>query len=166
MDDARTELMDIVDENDNVIGCDTRENIHKNNQIYRSVDILIMNSEHKIIVQQRPMYKTGGGLWEISAGGHIKSKEEPLVAAHRELLEELGIDTDLEYVDKRRNPNNGGKEYIYLFVGKSDSTPNIDKEDVEEIRYVDMNELDEILKLNSHVTHLSLWRDEITKLSI
>ena len=53
----------------------------------------LIDAQSRIFVQQRPMNKTMGGLWEFP-GGKVEPGETPEHALIRELNEELGIETE------------------------------------------------------------------------
>lgn len=59
------------------------------------VHICIFNSKGELLIQQRHSSKGYlPNVWDISVGGGVKSGESACEAAHREVLEELGIDID------------------------------------------------------------------------
>ncbi|HWJ69385.1 MAG TPA: (deoxy)nucleoside triphosphate pyrophosphohydrolase [Sphingobium sp.] len=53
----------------------------------------LIDAQSRIFVQQRPLDKTMGGLWEFP-GGKLEPGETPEDALIRELREELGIETE------------------------------------------------------------------------
>ena len=86
------ELLDVVDENDRVIGVKTRSEIHALGLMHRAVHILVFNSIGELFIQKRSMSKDNNpGLWDSSAAGHVDSGEDYYDCAVRELDEELGI---------------------------------------------------------------------------
>lgn len=87
-----TERLDIVDAHDDLLGSDTRENVHKKNLLHRAVFVMVFNPEGKLFVQKRSYDKdVYEGLLEGSVSGHVLSGEDYRKAALRELREELGI---------------------------------------------------------------------------
>ena len=57
------------------------------------VAVALVDSDGRVLVQQRPADKDMAGLWEFP-GGKIDRGETPELALVRELKEELGIDTE------------------------------------------------------------------------
>ena len=53
----------------------------------------LIDSDGRLLVQQRPQGKPMGGLWEFP-GGKVEADELPEHALIRELREELGIDVE------------------------------------------------------------------------
>ena len=56
------------------------------------VAVALIDSDRRVLVQQRPAGKPMAGLWEFP-GGKVEAGETPEAALIRELREELGIDT-------------------------------------------------------------------------
>lgn len=65
------------------------------------VAAVIIDENGKILITQRNLKKSQGGLWEFS-GGKIEPNETREDAIVRELREELNIDTKVEgYIDEK-----------------------------------------------------------------
>ena len=58
------------------------------------IHVCIFNSRGEMLIQQRQPWKTWGDLWDVSVGGSVSAGENSQQGAHRELLEELGLDAD------------------------------------------------------------------------
>lgn len=61
--------------------------------LFPVVAAALFDREGRLLVQQRPLDKQHGGLWEFP-GGKIEHDETPEAALARELAEELGIAVD------------------------------------------------------------------------
>ncbi|MBV1701711.1 MAG: 8-oxo-dGTP diphosphatase MutT [Hyphomicrobiales bacterium] len=57
------------------------------------VAVALVDKDNRVLISQRPMDKTLGGLWEFP-GGKLEPGERPETALIRELQEELGIDVE------------------------------------------------------------------------
>ena len=65
------ELLDVVDENDLIIGVKTRGEIHARGLMHRATHILVFNRQGDLFIQKRSMNKDNDpGLWDSSAAGH------------------------------------------------------------------------------------------------
>jgi isopentenyldiphosphate isomerase len=87
------ELVDVVDEQDRVIGQVTRAQMRAQNLLHRNVAILCTNSSGEIYVHQRTLTKDlFPGLHDVFVGGVVSAGESYADAAKREIAEELGIE--------------------------------------------------------------------------
>lgn len=86
------EIFDVVNERDEVIGRQTRREVHRLKLFHRAVHALVFNSRGEIFLQKRSMKKDNSpGLWDSSASGHLDSGEDYDACVVRELREELGL---------------------------------------------------------------------------
>ncbi len=144
-----TEMFDLIDEQDNVIGQASREEVHKKGLLHRVVDVFIFNSQGELLLQKRSEKKdTNPGLWTFSAGGHVESGQSYLEAAHKELEEELGIKTDLEEVGTfvSKDPNHMN-QMIKMFACVDGGPFNFNKEEMDEIEFVKIGKLKREIRL-------------------
>lgn len=91
------DLHDVIDSENNVIGTVLRKN-KTPDMMLRFVHIYIFDDQNNMVIQQRTENVTWPNLLNPSAAGHVDAGEDFDVAAHRELKEELGIETDLEFI--------------------------------------------------------------------
>ncbi|MBR3732770.1 MAG: NUDIX domain-containing protein [Spirochaetales bacterium] len=93
------ELLDIYDENRNRTGKTFVRGTSLSAGQYRLViHIVIFNSEGKMLIQQRtPTKDTDPNLWDVTVGGCAAVGDDSRSAAHRELMEELGLDIDFSH---------------------------------------------------------------------
>jgi len=86
------EKFDIVDQYDQVIGQQTRSQVHQLGLRHRAVYLLVFNNRGQLFLQKRSMSKDcSPGLWDASASGHVDTGEDYDTAVIREAREELGI---------------------------------------------------------------------------
>ena len=86
------ELVDVVDEDDHVIGVVTRAEMRSQRLRHRAVFIAVQHSDGRLLVHQRSFSKdVCPGLWDIAVGGVVASGETYDAAAVRELAEEVGV---------------------------------------------------------------------------
>ena len=106
------EVLDVVDENDVVVARASRKKIHSNPPLlHREVGVLVYDENGRVLIQQRGRRKEQNALvWSWSAGGHVPSGFSPDGAAKKELMEEVGLSGQLEFVnqDEVRNMLNQG----------------------------------------------------------
>ncbi len=143
------EIFDIVDENDNVIGQASREEVHKKGLLHRLVDIFVFNSKGELLLQKRSEKKdTNPGLWTFSAGGHVESGQSYVETAHKELEEELGIKVDLEEVGMfvSKDPNHFN-QMIKMFTCIHEGPFNFDRVEVDEVEFVKIGKLKREIRL-------------------
>jgi len=86
------EVFDVVNERDEVIGRETRSEVHRLGLMHRAVHVLVFNARGEIFLQKRSMKKDRQpGVWDSSASGHVDSGEEYDACSVRELREEIGL---------------------------------------------------------------------------
>src|SRR5271154_6464360 len=87
------EIFDIVNERDEVVGKNTRRDVHARGLWHRAVHVLVFNARGEVFLQKRSMKKDiAAGKWDSSASGHLDSGEDYDACAVRELREEIGLD--------------------------------------------------------------------------
>lgn len=99
-------ILGIIDENENIIGQDTRENIHKNGLLHREIHVWYYTPKGEIIFQLRGKNKdTFPGLLDATVGGHVEIGDNYENTAMKEVYEETGLKlrkSDLKLVMKLR----------------------------------------------------------------
>jgi isopentenyldiphosphate isomerase len=87
------EIVDLVDEENRVIGKAPRREVRAKNLLHRGVGILCRNSRREVYVHRRTATKdVFPALYDMLVGGVVASGESYDAAARREILEELGIE--------------------------------------------------------------------------
>lgn len=90
-----SEILDIVNEHDEVIGQAERAEVHRKGLLCRLVYVCFYTSTGEIILQKRSLAKKNDpGKLTTAASGHVSSGQTYLMAAVRESLEETGVVID------------------------------------------------------------------------
>jgi len=125
------ELLNIVDENDQVIGEKSREEIHRDGLLHREVHVCFVTPDRRIIFQHRAKDKdTYPDLLDATVGGHVEIGHSYVETAIKETEEETGVRvnaSDLVLIDKVRKKsidratgkinNVFSSCYVYLYFG-------------------------------------------------
>ncbi len=140
-----TEYLDIVNDEDIVIGRETRAIVHARGLQHRGAHVLLFTPNGELIIQKRSASrKTYASLWDCSVSEHVQAGEDYESAARRGLREELG----LEDVALRRlvtfrleyGPND--LEISTLFEGSADpARVRVDADEVAEIESLSLPNL-------------------------
>lgn len=141
--DDQTELFDVVDKNDNVIGQATRVECHKNPKlIHRIIGIVIFNNKGEILLQRRSKTKDlYPRYWGLSAGGHVEKGSSYEEAAGRELKEELKMSLTLKFMGKIICEAPLETEMMALFKITNNGPFDYGKTEIEEVRFFKPEEL-------------------------
>lgn len=85
-------ILNIVDENDNIVGEATREEIHAKGLLHREVHVWLYNKNEDLFFQRRAKDKdTFPGLLDASVGGHVEVGDSYEKTAVKETEEETGL---------------------------------------------------------------------------
>lgn len=145
----------LVDENDNPIGEEEKQKAHLEGKLHRAFSILIFNNKKELLIHKRKGSKYhSGGLWTNTVCSHPKPNEKIEEAVHRRLKEEMGLNTELinigKFIYKTKIKDLIEHEIDYIFLGYSDEKPTPDLEEIEDYRYIKLNELKENIKNYPH----------------
>jgi isopentenyl-diphosphate Delta-isomerase len=137
----------LVDQNNNVIGYMEKMEAHEKGLLHRAFSVFIFNSNNELLLQQRAISKYhSGGLWTNTCCSHPRKNEKFIDAANRRLVEEMGMSVELEkafsFTYKADLDHNLIEhELDWVFIGKSDTLPVINKEEVESFKYINFQDL-------------------------
>ena len=92
VDPSSAEWVDVVDDDDRVVGRVTRPEIRTRNLLHRAVYVFVLNTRGELFVHRRTATKdVYPGYCDPTIGGVVGTGEEYDAAAERELAEELGL---------------------------------------------------------------------------
>lgn len=142
------EIWDIVDEKGNLSGATiAKGNIFRDRQFHLVVHMWIFNSLGEVLIQKRSEnLKSAPGLW-APTGGSVKSKERSIVAAMREVKEELRLKINQEYFNNVARIKRGSQVIDIWFVHADISCDEIeyDRSAVDDVKYVPIDEVKEMI---------------------
>lgn len=160
--DNASEIFDVCDEQDRVIGQAPRGEVHARRLLHRAVHIWVFNSRGDLLLHRRSARKDQYPLcFTSSASGHLSTGEDYGEAAVRELQEELGLRGPLEYVAKLPASPETAYEHTMLYRVTSDDPPVPDPDEIESVEYVPPAEVTRRLQENPgefSPPFAALWR--------
>ena len=149
--DQPNELFHLVDKNDNRLGFVSRRQAHSDpSKIHRSICVIVTNSKKQVLFQKRSQSKdTFPGFWTLSATGHVVFGETYLKAAQRELLEELGIKSELKFIKKIILYLPSETEFCSIYkTAISGDKINHDRDEITATLWVKLSQLPVFVKKN------------------
>lgn len=158
------EQVDVISENNEIIGQSTKDEVHRLGLPHRVSAILVQRPDKKFLIPTAASHKSEAGRLYHSAAGHVSSGESYRYAAVRELLEETGLEStanEIQYLGTYWSnfdyPTKIERERFEIFlVGyKEGSTISMNEEQVNPNWY-SLVELKEILLNNKELLSLPL----------
>ncbi len=144
----------LVNELDEEIGSMGKMEAHQKGILHRAFSILLFNSGDEVLLQKRakPKYHSGG-LWTNTCCSHPLPGESMEAATRRKLMQEMGIDLVPEFAFKFQYKVNLDKgliehEYDHVFIGRYDDEPIVNPKEVEDWKFVSIDELIDDMKKN------------------
>jgi len=140
-----SEMLEIVDDQDRVIGSAPRSECHGNpSLVHRVAHVLVVNGRGEILLQKRALDKDiQPGKWDTSVGGHLDPGEDYEKAACREMKEELGIDgISLTYLYNYPLRNEVESENVTTYLCRYDGAIDFDPKEITEVRFWEPAEIE------------------------
>ncbi|MBU2639049.1 MAG: NUDIX domain-containing protein [Nanoarchaeota archaeon] len=155
-----SEILAVVDNNDNIINKAPREEVHARGMWHREICCFIINLKKQLLLQRRK----DNHLWDGSCAGHFPFSQTYEEAVIRETEEELGIHVepnDLKELAKEKLAvcSKINNRFAKVFVVQKDiplEIYKIDKAEVEEVKYFSKAEINALL-LSNEVTPTSKY---------
>lgn len=142
------ELVVLVNPKDEVLGLMEKQQAHVNGLLHRAFSVFLFNDKGEMLLQKRAAEKYHSpGQWTNAVCSHPRNGESYSEGAKRRLKEELGIDVQItEKFHFIYKADVGGglweHELDYVFSGIYNADFNLNKNEVDTVRYISLENLD------------------------
>ena len=158
---TRPEILVLVDDNDNEIGTDTRENCHAGSgKRHRAYTVFLFHGG-RLLLQRRSSKKLlWPGAWDVSYTSHVYPGETYQKAAERKAKQELGARvgplTDVHsFVYFAPQGKNAENEFCRVLVGEFDGKVTPNEEEMSAVRWARVRDIQG--DLASHPDNYTPW---------
>ncbi|MCL4150795.1 UNVERIFIED_CONTAM: hypothetical protein GTU68_038425 [Idotea baltica] len=130
---------------------------HEKAVLHRAFSVFVFNKKGELMLQQRAATKYHSPLlWTNTCCSHQREGESNIQAGKRRLQEEMGFTTDLKEVFSfiYKAPFDNGlteHELDHVLIGFFEEKPNINKEEVEEYKWMLLEDVKEDIENNPEI---------------
>ena len=149
---SNEEYLDAIDENNKVIGKNTKTDSYKYKIPHRIVHTMVVDRDKLYIPKRALSVRYLPGYYCSSAGGHVQAGEVVKSAALRELEEEIGLSGPIELLEEFFFTHEF-KVHISLFIKKFDKVADKINVNGDEVLSGEFYDLSEILELDKSKFH-------------
>jgi isopentenyl-diphosphate delta-isomerase type 1 len=145
------EFLDIVNENDEVIGNASKNEIYEKKLLHRIVHVFVFNDKDQMALQLQSIHKKFcPHHWCTAAAGHVRSGESSEQAALRELEEEIGIHARLtfkykDFYEYKNSGQSGLRKILISFKTVFNGPFKINQKEVEKIQFFDLGQIQRMI---------------------
>lgn len=156
-----SEQVILVDEQDRELGASDKLRAHVEGALHRAFSVFVFDRAGRLLLQRRAREKYhSGGLWSNTCCGHPRPGEQTGAAARRRLREEMNFDCELReafgFIYRAELDNDLVEhEYDHVLVGEFAGYPTPDPSEVEEWKWMGMDELRR--ELREEPSRYSYW---------
>lgn len=150
----KEEKVILVDTNDEPVGLMNKMAAHEQGILHRAFSVFILNAKNEVMLQQRASQKYHSPLlWTNTCCSHQRAGESNILAGKRRLEEEMGFVTDLKELFHfiYKAPFDNGlteHELDHVMIGRYEGEPNINKEEVEDWKWMTIEAIKEDMIVN------------------
>lgn len=153
-----SELLFVVDENNNPIAPKPRSEVHKDGYWHRTSHIIVFNNKKQILCHKRSLVKdTSPGNWDPYFGGHLAPGVSYVDGAIEELKEEVGLIAkaqELKLWKIYQNKTNVEFQGVYIYIWNGDvKTLKFEKDEIDEVAWYAIDEV----RSNSLIEKKDKW---------
>ena len=146
----------LVDKFDCEVGSAEKLKAHEDGLLHRAFSAFVVNDKDELLLQKRASSKYHSpGLWTNTCCSHPAPGEEIQLSAEKRLVEEMGFSCSLTWLFKfmyKASFENKLTEHEidHVFLGRSNDSPIPNPDEVEDWRWVHIDDLKVDLKKNPH----------------
>jgi len=154
----KQEILIRVDDNDNQVGTDTRENCHLGRGLRHRAYVVFLFNKERLLLQRRSRKKLlWPGFWDVSYTSHVHPGETYFEAIQRRGVQEIGITPKnlkevFAFTYEAPFGDYSENEYCRLFVGDFDGRFRANPNEVMDTKFVTLSKLDKDLNKNDKYT--------------
>ena len=133
----------LVDADDNETGFLSKADCHDGDGVlHRAFSVFLFDPDGNMLLQQRSASKRlWPGYWSNSCCSHPRRGESMAVATRRRLIDELNIETTLEFIYKFSYEASFGdagseNELCHVYLGRAHDSIRPNQHEIERIRFV------------------------------
>jgi isopentenyldiphosphate isomerase len=136
------QMVDMITEEDEVIGKMTLDEAIKGNLLHRDVVVFVFNGDGELFFQKRSKNKSREpGKYDISCSGAVHSGEAYQDAVERVLKKELGITTLPAFIRTIRYKNNDANYIGHVYSMVWESSIDFKDSEVEDGKFISKKDL-------------------------
>ncbi|MDD3740535.1 MAG: isopentenyl-diphosphate Delta-isomerase [Bacteroidales bacterium] len=154
----------LVDENDNIIGFEYKDAVHKKGLLHRAFSLFVFNDKNELLLQKRAKSKYHSpGLWTNTCCSHLIENCEFEDYIHERLEFEMGFDCIIQYKFSFHYKicfNNGltENEIDHVYFGKWNGTPSPNPIEAEDYKWYALEDI--IVELEKDPDEFTYWFKE------
>lgn len=154
----------LVNERDEAIGTMGKLRAHQEGALHRAFSVFLFDDKGRLLLQRRAAGKYhSAGLWTNTCCSHPRPEEAVHDAARRRLMEEMGIQADVEHKFSflyKAGFDNGLREHEFdhVFFGEYTDAPNPVADEVDDWKYMHPDALE--ADMATHPERYTVWLHE------
>jgi isopentenyl-diphosphate delta-isomerase len=134
------EYFDVVDLEDQVVEQLPRAEVHRRRLLHRAVHVFLFRADGCLLIHRRADDKEEfPSVWTSSCSGHVSAGEDYDTTAVRELSEELGIDAEVERLQKFAACEDTSREFTVLYRSNSDAIVIPDPMEITAVQWLSVD---------------------------
>ncbi len=140
------EMLDVVNEDDRPQFRASRERVHREYHIHRSVMFFVFDEDGRVFVNRRSQAKEiYPGYWSIAFGGHVLAGESYDGAVAREVREETGLDAAASLITSFKKRTADERENVKVFGVTADRELKLFVAEIEQGQFMTLAEINQAL---------------------